>query len=147
MDRNISLHAYIKEELLNRMKSNEYKKGDKIPTEHELCEHFDVSRTTIRTALNQLTIEGYLVRKQGKGTFVADQKVRQTLTQTVKKYGDQIAIQGKRAEIRLVDIQVIPANELIQQQLGVPLQSPVQQIERVRFANEEPTQYEIAYIP
>src|SRR5699024_3287525 len=59
----------------------------------------------------------------------------------------QIAIQGKRAEIRLVDIQVIPANELIQQQLGVPLQSPVQQIERVRFANEEPTQYEIAYIP
>lgn len=147
MDKNISLHAYIKEELLNRIKSSEYKKGDKIPTEHELCEYFDVSRTTIRTALNQLTVEGYLVRRQGKGTFVADQKVSQTLTQTVKKYGDQIAVQGKTADIRLASIQVVPANEMIQQELGVALQSPIQRIERVRSANGEPTQYEIAYIP
>src|SRR5699024_10897950 len=124
MDKNQSLHAYIKEELLNRIKSNEYKSGEKIPTEHDLCNYFNVSRTTIRTALNQLTIEGYLVRYQGKGTFVADQKVRQTLTQTVEKYSDQIAIQGKKAKIQLQSIQVVPANEVIQQALGVPLQSP-----------------------
>lgn len=147
MDKNKSLHAYIKEEILNRIKSNEYKQGDKIPTEHELCEFFNVSRTTIRTALNQLTVEGYLVRHQGKGTFVADQKVRQTLTQTVKRYSDQIAVQGKKAKIKLVSIEVVPANEVIQQALGVDLKSPIQRIERVRYANGEPTQYEIAYIP
>lgn len=147
MEKNQSLHAYIKEELLNRIKSNEYKKGEKIPPELELCKDFNVSRTTVRTALNQLTLEGYLVRQQGKGTFVAEQKVKQTLSQTVKRYSDQIAVQGKKAEITLIDIHVIPANEIMQQSLDVSINDPIQRIERVRKANGEPTQYEIAYIP
>src|SRR5699024_8595470 len=113
MEKSKSLHAYIKEELLTDIKSNKYKKGEKIPTELKLCETYNVSRTTVRTALNQLTLEGYLVRKQGKGTFVADEKVKQTLTHTVKKYSDQIAVQGKTAEIMLVDISVVPANDVV----------------------------------
>lgn len=84
MDKNQSLHAYIKDELLDRIKSEKYKKGEQIPTELELCEEFNVSRTTVRTALNQLTLEGYLERHQGKGTYVADQKVSQTLSHTFK---------------------------------------------------------------
>ncbi|WP_337969599.1 GntR family transcriptional regulator [Virgibacillus salexigens] len=147
MEKNQSLHAYIKEELLNRIKTNKYKKGEKIPTELELCEDFGVSRTTIRTALNQLTLEGYLNRHQGRGTFVADQKVKQTLSQTVKRYSDQVAIQGKEAEITVLDIQVIPANEYIEHSLDVSLNDPIQRVERVRKANMEPTQYEISYIP
>ncbi|MYL45412.1 GntR family transcriptional regulator [Virgibacillus halodenitrificans] len=147
MEKNQALHVYIKEEILNRIKSNIYKKGEKIPTELELCKDFDVSRTTVRTALNQLTLEGYLVRHQGKGTYVAEQKVKQTLSHTVKRYSDQVAVQGKRAEIVLVGIQVIPATELLQQTLQVAPNDPVQRIERVRKANGEPTQYEIAYIP
>ncbi|MBU5467606.1 GntR family transcriptional regulator [Virgibacillus sp. MSJ-26] len=147
MEKNKSLHAYIKEELLNSIKANKYKKGEKIPTELELCETFNVSRTTVRTALNQLTLEGYLIRKQGKGTYVADEKVRQTLTHTVKKYSDQIAVQGKTAQIELVNISVVPANEYIINSLDVSLKDPIQRIERVRKANGAPTQYEIAYIP
>lgn len=147
MDKHQSLHAFIKEEILNKIRTNEYKTGDKIPTEHELCRLFDVSRTTIRTALNQLTVEGYLVRHQGRGTFVADQKVKQTLTQTAKRYKDQVAVQGKEAEIKVVSLQVIPAAEWLEHELQVPANAPIQRIERVRFANGEPTQYEIAYIP
>ncbi|AUJ24013.1 GntR family transcriptional regulator [Virgibacillus dokdonensis] len=147
MKKNPSLHAYIKDELLNQIKANKYKPGDKIPTELELCKDFNVSRTTVRTALNQLTLEGYLVRHQGKGTFVADQKLKQTLTQTVKRYSDQVAIQGKEAKIFVLSITVIPANEYLSQQLEVAHNDPIQCIERIRKANDEPTQYEIAYIP
>lgn len=147
MEKNQSLHAYIKEELLNRIKSKKYKAGDQIPTEHELCKDFDVSRTTVRAALNQLTMEGYLIRQQGKGTYVAEQKVSQTLSHTIKKYSDQIAIQGKKAKITLISINVVPANEFLQQSLEVSINDPIQRIERVRKANGEPTQYEIAYIP
>lgn len=147
MNKHQSLHAYIKDEILNKIRSNEYKVGEKIPTEHALCELFNVSRTTIRTALNQLTTEGYLVRHQGKGTFVAEQKVKQTLTQTVKRYKDQIAIQGKKAQIKLLSIQVVPADDRLVHELQVEAQAPIQRIERVRYANGEPTQYEIAYIP
>ncbi|WP_025782811.1 GntR family transcriptional regulator [Sporosarcina sp. D27] len=147
MEKNQALHAYIKEDLLNRIKSGTYQVGDRIPTELELCKDFDVSRTTVRTALKQLTIEGYLVRKQGNGTFVAEHKVKQTLSHTVKRYSDQIAIQGKKAEISVVSIQVIPATELLTKVLHVSINDPIQCIERVRKANGEPTQFEIAYIP
>ncbi|WP_188455027.1 GntR family transcriptional regulator [Virgibacillus oceani] len=147
MEKNQSLHAYIKDELLTRIKSNKYKKGEKIPTELELCKDFNVSRTTVRAALNQLTLEGYLVRQQGKGTFVAEQKVSQTLSQTVKRYSDQVAVQGKKAEITLISITVVPANEILKQSLDVAINDPIQRVERIRKANDEPTQYEIAFIP
>lgn len=147
MDKNQSLHAYIKDELLDRIKSGKYQKGEQIPTELELCDEFNVSRTTVRAALNQLTLEGYLVRQQGKGTYVAEQKVSQTLSHTIKRYKDQVEVQGKKAEISLVSINVVPANEILQEKLGVNLNDPVQRIERVRKVNQEPTQFEIAYIP
>lgn len=147
MEKNQSLHAYVKEELLNRIKSNKYQHGEQFPTEFELCKEFDVSRTTVRAALQQLTQEGYLVRQQGKGTFVADPKVSQTLSQTVNKYSDQVAMQGKQATTQLISIQVIPANEFLQNALQVAANSPIQRIERTRGANGEPTQYQISYIP
>ncbi|GAB2532641.1 GntR family transcriptional regulator [Gracilibacillus alcaliphilus] len=147
MEKKQSLHAHIKSELLARIKNGTYQKGEKIPTELELCKTFDVSRTTVRAALNQLTLEGYLERTQGKGTFVADKKVHQTLSQTVKRYVDQIEVQGKTAEIVLINLSVIPASETIQLALDVPLNDPIQKIERVRKANNSPTQYEISYIP
>ncbi|WP_026908300.1 GntR family transcriptional regulator [Paucisalibacillus globulus] len=147
MEKNQSLHVFIKEELLDRIKSNQYKIGEQIPPELELCKDFNVSRTTVRAALNQLTMEGYLVRKQGKGTYVADQKLKQTLSNTVKRYSDQVAVQGKKAEIALIALNVIPANEKLVSTLEVTLNSPIQKIERIRKASGEPTQYEIAYIP
>ncbi|MDY0404599.1 GntR family transcriptional regulator [Virgibacillus sp. 179-BFC.A HS] len=147
MEKTQSLHAYIKEELLDRIKSRKYLPGEKIPTELELCKDFDVSRTTVRTALNQLTLEGYLNRIQGKGTFVAEQKVKQALSNTIKRYSDQIAVQGKKGAVTVVDISVVPANDILTQTLEVPLNAPIQRIERVRKADGEPTQYEIAYIP
>jgi len=147
MEKNQSLYAYIKEELLDRIKSNKYKIGEQIPPELELCRDFNVSRTTVRAALNQLTLEGYLIRKQGKGTYVAEKKVKQTLSNTLHRYSDQIAVQGKVAEIELISIDVIPANDILENSLGVTGNDPIQRIERVRKANGEPTQYEIAYIP
>lgn len=147
MKKNQALHAYIKEELLDRIKSGQYKQGDQIPTESDLCKEFSVSRTTVRTALTQLTLEGNLVRKQGKGTFVAEPKLRQTLSHTVKRYRDQVSVQGKRAEISLVAVEVIPAVDFLKDALKVEQDTPVQRVERIRSANGEPTQYEIAYIP
>lgn len=147
MEKSQSLHAYIKEELLDRIKAGKYMPGEKIPTELDLCKDFDVSRTTVRTALNQLTLEGYLSRIQGKGTFVAEQKVKQALSNTIKRYSDQIAVQGKKGIVSLVNISVIPANDMLQHLLDVSVNAPIQRIERVRKADGEPTQYEIAYIP
>ncbi|WP_053220005.1 GntR family transcriptional regulator [Virgibacillus senegalensis] len=142
-----SLHAFIKEEILTRIKSGHFQVGEKIPTELELCTSFNVSRTTVRTALNQLTQEGYLLRHQGRGTYVADPKVKQTLSQTIKRYSDQVAGQGKKPKISLLDIQVIPASEVLSQSLDLSRNEAVQRIERIRLADQEAIQYEVSYIP
>src|SRR5699024_12254783 len=102
MEKNQSLHAYIKEELLNRIKSGNYEKGKQIPTELELCKDINVSRTTVRSALNQLTLEGYLVRKQGKETYVADKKVSQTLSHTMKRYRNHVAVLSQKVKSMLI---------------------------------------------
>lgn len=147
MDKKQALHAYVKEEILKKIKSEEYKVGERIPTEHELCNTFNTSRTTIRTALNQLKLEGYLTRLQGNGTFVADKKVQQTLTNIVEHFTDQLKVQGKIPEITLISLNVVPADDVLQQALPIDINDPVQRIERVRKANGQPTQYEISFIP
>jgi len=47
-----------------------YAQGDQLPSEHELCAHFDVSRTSVREALSRLEKSGLITRRQGKGAFV-----------------------------------------------------------------------------
>jgi DNA-binding LacI/PurR family transcriptional regulator len=65
-----SYYEQIKENILNRITSGEYKTDEKIPSERELCELYSVSRTTIRKAIDELVAEGILTRKSGRGTFV-----------------------------------------------------------------------------
>lgn len=55
-------------------RAGEFKPGERIPTEYELCERFSISRTSVRQALAELTQEGYLYRQQGSGTFVSSQE-------------------------------------------------------------------------
>ena len=57
------------------IEDGEWKPGDKIPSENELCDKFEVSRMTIRQAINNLVEQGYLYRKRGIGTFVQLPKV------------------------------------------------------------------------
>ncbi|MFD2830408.1 GntR family transcriptional regulator [Corticicoccus populi] len=142
----MSKHAMIKETILKKIKSGEYQPGDRLQTEKELCVQFDVSRTTVRIALEQLEKEGYLDRVRGRGTFIAERKVTQALTQTVKRYSDQVAVQGKTAENQLIDLQVIPADSLAVHFKLEP-SAPVQKVERIRRANMHITQYEVSYIP
>jgi len=142
-----TLQTAIKEELLSRIKRGYYEEGKKFPTEYVLCEEFDVSRTTVRGALNQLTLEGYLIRQQGRGTFVAGKKVRQTLSHTPNNYAAQLAVQGKRGEVSLIQLSVVSATDVLTEVFAVEEQAPIQKIERIRHADGEPTQYEISFIP
>ncbi len=64
------LYIQIKEFLLKKIKTGEFKSGEVIPTERSLCVELNVSRQTIRRAIQDLVHEGYLYRVQGAGTFV-----------------------------------------------------------------------------
>jgi GntR family transcriptional regulator len=144
---NNALHQQVKDAIIQLINVGEYKPHSQLPTEAEFCEKYGVSRTTVRTALQQLSIEGYVYRKRGSGTFVSANKVKQILTTTVKHFTEQITMQGKKPSIKVLDLEVIPADEFLSDLLKIDEGAPVNMLERVRFVNDVPIQYEIAYLP
>ncbi len=67
----LPLYRQIKSLLVQRLRQGEWKPGEVIPSEHELAARFQVSQGTVRKAVDELAAENLLVRRQGKGTFVA----------------------------------------------------------------------------
>jgi GntR family transcriptional regulator len=65
------LYRQIKTLLTDRLHAGEWKPGEALPPEHELAERFKVSQGTVRKAIDELAAENLVVRRQGKGTFVA----------------------------------------------------------------------------
>jgi DNA-binding GntR family transcriptional regulator len=65
------LYVQIYSIILDKIESREWTSGSQIPPEDELCRIYDVSKVTVREAIQELVREGYLTRHQGKGTFVA----------------------------------------------------------------------------
>ena len=73
---NIPLYSQLKDLIIQKIQNGEYTQESKIPSEQELCEIYDISRPTVRQAINELTSSGYLYKEKGKGTFVARTKAR-----------------------------------------------------------------------
>lgn len=83
----------IAEDLKFKINSDKWAVNEKIPTELELCEAYNVSRITIRKSLELLVNEGLLERKRAIGTFVTEKRVKDNLTdyfsQEGQKFGDK----------------------------------------------------------
>lgn len=69
------LHVQAEELLRGLISQEEYRKGKLLPNEVELSREMNISRNTLRQAINKLVFEGLLVRKKGYGTTVAPQNV------------------------------------------------------------------------
>jgi GntR family transcriptional regulator len=71
----VPLYQQIKDLLLDRIEHGELAVGDVIPSEPQLQAAFEVSRLTVRQALYELRVEGYVIREKGRGTFVRKSSV------------------------------------------------------------------------
>jgi GntR family transcriptional regulator len=106
--------------------------GDALPPERLLAESFGTSRTTLRQALRELTIEGRLVRVHGRGTFAASPKVVQPLQLT--SYTEDMRQQGLVSRSRLLSVDYVPADEQLSERLDMRRRSRVLRIKRLRLA-------------
>lgn len=142
-----ALYSQVKDKIEKEIKAGIYKIGDSLPSEFQLCKDYDVSRTTVRIALQQLELEGRINKVQGKGTFVSKPKIKQSLTSTSKGFADQMLDQGFKPRIALISLKLIPANSFLAEQLQMNKNDPIHQLVRLRFADDEPIQYETSYLP
>jgi GntR family transcriptional regulator len=116
--------------------------GSPIPTERSLAADFDVSRTTVRQALAELTVEGRLHRVQGKGTFAAEPKLAHRLN-----LSSDTIVDGLEPFAQLVDVDEVPADAELGVLLDVAPGSTVVRLRRLRLADGEPMAVEAAYLP
>ncbi|UOQ94544.1 GntR family transcriptional regulator [Halobacillus shinanisalinarum] len=146
MPKNDQLHSQIKKDIIEKIENGYYRPGKNLPTEAEFCNIYNVSRTTVRTALNHLIMEGHIYRKQGKGTFVAKGKVKQVLSSSKLQYAAQLESQGLKPKIEVNDLQLLVPPAKISRILNVEEGTKVHQVKRTRFADHEEIQFEVAYV-
>lgn len=136
------LEAYIKQQI----ESGDLKEEDAIPSEREFAEKFQISRMTVRQAINNLVLEGYLYRQKGRGTFVNKKKVEQEL-QGMTSFTEDMISRGMTPSSRLLSFDRISADSKIAEELFIAENDSVYKIKRIRLADDAPMAIETAYIP
>ena len=67
----LPLYYQLMDIIIEMIERENLKENDKLPSERELCKEYNVSRSTVRQAIQELEKEGYIYRMHGKGTFVS----------------------------------------------------------------------------
>ncbi|ACL69165.1 GntR family transcriptional regulator [Halothermothrix orenii] len=132
----------IAAEITNRIHEGEYKSGSYLPSENQLAREFEVTRTTIRKALNILKERGTIESHQGKGYRVKLLHWEQSLL-TFYSFGRDIAWKVQNPETRLLSYNKIRGLKNINEFINTELW----EITRLRFMNEIPLILETSYIP
>lgn len=141
----IPLYHQLKEGIRRMILRGEYKEGDLLPTERELGERYGLSSTTVRRALGDLVNESLLERKAGRGTFIRTPKVKRDLMK-VLGFTQNMKDMGLVPSTRVLKKTVIPANEFVQESMGLKLRAKVLRLERLRLGNDLPMMLETRYI-
>ncbi len=142
----LPLYAQLKEILLRKIQANEWQAGQLIPSEHELEDHYNVSRTTIRQTLNDLVLQGYLVRQRGRGTFIAHPKVAYDPAKRLET-NEYYSAQGVSFGWKLLGSEWIPSSAAVAALLGVDTGAQVLRLRRLRTTSDEIIGLHIAYVP
>ncbi|MDH7485094.1 MAG: GntR family transcriptional regulator [Anaerolineae bacterium] len=146
-DSPIPYYVQIKEALREHIERGDWRPGDQLPGEPELCRIFGVSRTVIRQALKDMEYRGLIVRRKGKGTFVAEPKILEGLVQKLTGFYQDMVERGYTPVSQVLKREVIPANPKVAAYLGLEPDVPVIVIERLRFIEDEPIVLVTTYLP
>ncbi|HHY09827.1 MAG TPA: GntR family transcriptional regulator [Firmicutes bacterium] len=142
----VALYYQLKEILSDKILSNEWSLGERLPTEFELCEQYGVSRITVRQALAELEREGLIVRKQGLGTFVSFPKIEQTLA-SFYSFTEGFRKRGLVPRNEVVDFEIKQADAKAQKIFGLTDKSLIYSFTRLRLASDLPIAIESTYLP
>lgn len=142
------LYQQIKSLILQSLQAGEWKPSSAIPSELELAARYKVSQGTVRKAIDELASENLLVRKQGKGTFVAthaEQQVQYRFLKLMPDSGD-LSSEGP-AQRRIIDCKRVRASNEVAKALGLKAGESVLQVRRVLAFAGIPTILEDLWLP
>lgn len=141
---------FIANEIKFYLLKNKTKEGEKLPSERELAEIFDVQRATIRNALTVLEEEGIIEKKERSGRYMGHPRIKTNLQQ-IKSFSDKLNDMGIETKNKLLSFESMEVDKELSKKVKLPIGTPIYKITRVRKVMKEnekiPIAIEYAYIP
>jgi|SRR5690625_386789 len=141
---NTPLYKQIINYIREKIDQSEWEAGEKIPTESELVEQFNVSRITVVKALERLVDEGYLRREQGKGTFVKNPSLSGEPSELLS-FSESIKRDGKTPGTIILEKNKMVPSARIKQLLQLNSNENIWNFKRLMLADNEPIGVQISY--
>lgn len=148
IDKELPTPAYLqlKDQLATAIDRGQLLAGSALPSERGLATNLGLSRMTVRRAFEELVEAGLVEQRQGSGTYVKGQPLEQVIDR-VLGFGDEARNLGLRPGTRMVETQLLPADETVATALRIGLGSQVLRLNRLRTADGEPLAIQEAHLP
>ena len=145
----IPLYQQLSDEIKEQILLGKLKAGDRLMTEAELSQQYEVSRITVRKAIELLVDEGYVLRKQGIGTFIAEKKLRRVVDSEnlVRSFSETSRMSGQEPSSELLSVEWILPDASIQHHLHIGEDEKVLKIVRLRKIDGVPVMVETYHYP
>ena len=140
----VPLYKQLFHYLNSAIQNHEFKPGDRIPSENELAREFNISRVTIRRALQELAQQEKIVSVPGKGSFVLQPKIEPLTALT--SFSENMRAQGYEPSYRDTAVAFISPTSQIQSHLRVPETEQVLHIHRMMLADGVPMAIQNVYL-
>ena len=141
----VPLYHQLAEQLTASIEDGRLKPGDPFENELALAERLDLSRPTVRRAIAELVSRGLLVRRRGVGTTVASQVIHRR-DELTSLYDDMVR-RGQAPSTQVLSLTTEPMDAVAAEALGVPADTPLVCIERLRTVDGTPTALMLNWLP
>jgi len=151
-DSHIPLYQQIANDLQKKIENNIFEPGQRLPSEHELTEEYEVSRLTVRKSIKLLLENDLIVIQQGKGMYVKFQAIQTDImndvldVQNFKGMYETLTDQGLNVKIKLVKYGEEPIPKHIAEAMGCSLGIKIRTICRLFYLKDMPIAYNITYL-
>ncbi|MCL6600236.1 MAG: GntR family transcriptional regulator [Alicyclobacillus macrosporangiidus] len=143
----LPLYVKVHQHLLNLIEKGVYKEGEQLPPETELAKELNVSLITIRRAMQELAISGYVTRQPGRGTFVTKPNRIDQPVSALTSFTADMQAQGIVPSSTVLAQEVVPATEREASALSVEVGEDLFHLRRVRNGDNTPLLIESVYVP
>ena len=142
----IPIYYQLEEAIKNEITTNNLQAHDPLPSERIYAERHDISRMTVRQAINNLVNEGILYRERGRGTFVNEQKFEQDISQ-LTSFSEDMRQRHLTPSTQIISMKQIHHKTSIHEKLALSDEASIYQIVRLRLADNQPIALETIYTP
>jgi len=149
IDKNIPIpyHYQLRELLRDEIAAGRWEVGALFPSERELCDLFDLSRTTVRESINALVNDGWLYRERGRGTFVTRPKIVESWLDAPDGFTDSMMDSGYQIETEVLKLTVVQPPPKVSRELHIGSSELAILLERRRSTLGEPLLLVTSYLP